>query len=68
VRPAIVLPARGGWFVALAGLKGAVPMLLALFAVRDGVGDGLYGVVFAAVVFNVLAVGGLLRLDVATER
>jgi cell volume regulation protein A len=67
------IPARA--FVAFAGLKGAVPILLAAFAVTGGVAgaDELYGVVFVAVAVNVLVVGGLLpavssRLDVAAER
>ncbi|MEA2123903.1 MAG: potassium/hydrogen antiporter [Solirubrobacteraceae bacterium] len=59
-------------FVAFAGLKGAVPILLAAFAVTGGVAgaNGLYGVVFVAVAVNVLVIGTLLptvasRLGVA---
>jgi cell volume regulation protein A len=60
-------------FIAFAGLKGAVPILLGALAVLEGVGESLYGVVFVAVAVNVLVQGTLLgavasRLDVATER
>jgi cell volume regulation protein A len=66
-------PARERAFVAFAGLKGAVPILLALLAVQEGVGAALYGVVFVAVAVNVLVQGTLLprvalALDVAAER
>ena len=62
-------------FVMWAGLKGAVPILLAAFAVIGGVTGAveLYGVVFVVVAVNVLVQGSLLplvasRLDVAAER
>jgi cell volume regulation protein A len=78
-RPAIVLlvglRGRERAFVAFAGLRGAMPILLAVFAVTGGVAGAreLLGVVFAATAANVLVVGGLLpraalRLDVAAER
>ena len=62
-------------FVAWGGLKGAVPILLAAFAVLGGVAgaDELYGIVFVTVAVSVLAQGALLpavarRLGVAAER
>ncbi len=59
-------------FIAWSGLKGAVPILLAAFALLGGV-DGaerLYGVVFVVVLLSVLAQGSLVgvvarRLGVA---
>jgi cell volume regulation protein A len=49
-------------FIAWSGLKGAVPILLAAFAVLEGVhrADFVYGIVFVAVVVSVLAQGGLV--------
>lgn len=62
-------------FVAWGGLKGAVPILLAAFAILGGVeGAGeLYGIVFVVVALSVLTQGSLLpavarRLGVAAER
>lgn len=49
-------------FIAWSGLKGAVPILLAAFAVLDGV-DGakaVYGIVFVAVVLSVFGQGSLV--------
>ncbi len=49
-------------FIAWSGLKGAVPILLAAFAIIGGV-DGaetLYGVVFVVVLISVLAQGSLV--------
>jgi potassium/hydrogen antiporter len=49
-------------FIAWSGLKGAVPILLAAFAVLEHV-DGahsVYGIVFVAVVLSVLAQGSLV--------
>jgi cell volume regulation protein A len=49
-------------FVAWGGLKGAVPILLAAFAVLEGAsGAGrIYGIVFVVVAFSVLVQGGSL--------
>ena len=49
-------------FVAWGGLKGAVPILLAAFAVLEGVsGAGrIYGIVFVVVAFSVVVQGGSL--------
>ncbi len=49
-------------FIAWSGLKGAVPILLAAFAVLGGVdgADSLYGVVFVAVLFSVFGQGSLV--------
>jgi potassium/hydrogen antiporter len=68
VRPLVVLPLllpvrmRPGEraFVAWAGLKGAVPILLGAFAVSAGAPDArrIYAVVFVVVAFSVLAQGG----------
>jgi cell volume regulation protein A len=49
-------------FIAWSGLKGAVPILLAAFAVIGGVrgADSVYGVVFVAVLFSVFGQGSLV--------
>jgi cell volume regulation protein A len=50
-------------FIAWAGMRGAVPILLAAFAKLDGV-DGanrIYGVVFVVVMFSVLVQGSLVE-------
>jgi cell volume regulation protein A len=49
-------------FVAWGGLKGAVPILLAAFAVLEGASgaDRIYGIVFVVVAFSVLVQGGSL--------
>jgi cell volume regulation protein A len=49
-------------FIAWGGLKGAVPILLAAFAVLGGVRDGdrLYGLVFVVVLISVLGQGTLV--------
>jgi potassium/hydrogen antiporter len=51
-------------FIAWSGLKGAVPILLAAFAVLGGVrsGDRLYGLVFVVVLISVLGQGTLVPL------
>jgi cell volume regulation protein A len=79
VRPLVVVAAlaafRFRWservFVAWSGLKGAVPFLLAAFAVLAGVEDAerLFGMVFVVVLLSVVAQGTLLpwvarRLDI----
>jgi cell volume regulation protein A len=47
-------------FVMWGGLKGAVPILLAAFALLEGVGgaDRIYGIVFVVVAFSVIFQGG----------
>jgi cell volume regulation protein A len=72
VRPLVVgllaLPFTLRWgergFVALSGLKGAVPILLAAFVVVAQVPNAvlLYHVVFVVVAFSVIVQGGLLPL------
>jgi potassium/hydrogen antiporter len=72
VRPAVVLaalaPFRFTWaertFVAWSGLKGAVPILLAAFAVLESVmeAERVYGIVFVVVLLSVLAQGTLVPL------
>jgi cell volume regulation protein A len=49
-------------FIAWSGLKGAVPILLAAFAVLDGVegAESVYGLVFVAVLFSVFGQGSLV--------
>ena len=49
-------------FIAWSGLKGAVPILLAAFAVLDGVegATSVYGLVFVAVLFSVFGQGSLV--------
>jgi cell volume regulation protein A len=79
VRPLVVVAALAGFrfrwservFVAWSGLKGAVPFLLAAFAVLAGVEDAerLFGVVFVVVLLSVVGQGTLLpwvarRLDI----
>jgi cell volume regulation protein A len=51
-------------FIAFAGLKGAVPVLLAAFAILGGVPDGqrIYDLVFIAVLVSVVAQGSLVPL------
>jgi cell volume regulation protein A len=51
-------------FVAWAGLKGAVPILLAAFAVLGGVtgADRVYGIVFVVVLVSVIGQGTLVPL------
>jgi cell volume regulation protein A len=59
----LLLPARLTWgerlFIAWAGLKGAVPILLGALAVLAGVDDSrqLYGIVFIVVLFSVVIQG-----------
>jgi cell volume regulation protein A len=49
-------------FIAWSGLKGAVPILLAAFAVLDGVegAEAVYGLVFVAVLCSVFGQGSLV--------
>jgi cell volume regulation protein A len=49
-------------FVMWSGLKGAVPILLAAFALLAGVGgaDRIYGIVFVVVAFSVIAEGATI--------
>jgi cell volume regulation protein A len=49
-------------FVLWSGLKGAVPILLGLFALESGAEDGgrVYGVVFVVVLVSVVVQGGLV--------
>jgi potassium/hydrogen antiporter len=61
-------------FVAWSGLKGAVPILLATFAILAEVEDGdrIYGIVFVVVAFSVLVQGTLVpfvgrRCGIAVE-
>jgi potassium/hydrogen antiporter len=51
-------------FIAFCGLKGAVPVLLAAFAIVGGVPDGerIYQLVFVAVLVSVVAQGSLVPL------
>ena len=68
VRPLLIGPLllpvrmRGGEraFVAWAGLKGAVPILLGAFAITAGVPDArrIYEIIFVVVAFSVLVQGG----------
>lgn len=55
-------------FIAWSGLKGAVPILLAAFAVLGGVADGtyVYGVVFVVVLVSVIGQGTLVPLVART--
>jgi len=71
-RPAVVAvtlaPFRFAWgeraFVAWCGLKGAVPILLAAFAVLGSVTDAesVYGIVFVVVLLSVIGQGSLVPL------
>jgi cell volume regulation protein A len=49
-------------FLAWSGLKGAVPILLAAFALLDGVprAEAVYGIVFVAVLVSVFGQGSLV--------
>jgi cell volume regulation protein A len=51
-------------FVMWSGLKGAVPILLAAFALLEGVGgaDRIYGIVFVVVTFSVIVQGSTMPL------
>jgi potassium/hydrogen antiporter len=51
-------------FVVWGGLKGAVPILLATFALLGGVADGrqIYDVVFIVVAFSVIVQGATIPL------
>jgi potassium/hydrogen antiporter len=72
VRPLVVLmtlgPARLRWreraFITWSGLKGAVPILLAAFALLGGVAgaERVYGVVFVVVLLSVVGQGTLVPL------
>jgi cell volume regulation protein A len=50
------------WFVLLAGLKGAVPILLGTYVLAEGVADAskIYDVVFVVVLVSVVLQGGLV--------
>ncbi len=50
-------------FVAWAGLRGAVPILLAAFALLEGAADArrIYGLVFVVVMFSVVVQGSLVQ-------
>jgi potassium/hydrogen antiporter len=50
-------------FVAWAGLRGAVPILLAAFALLEGAADArrIYGLVFVVVMFSVVVQGTLVQ-------
>ena len=75
LRPLVVLPLllpsrlrRGErLFVAWGGLKGAVPILLAAFAVLGAVdeADRIYGIVFVVVLLSVLVQGSTIELAAA---
>jgi cell volume regulation protein A len=56
------LSSRERAFIAFSGLKGAVPILLAAFAILGGVdgADGVYGLVFVVVLLSVLGQGTLV--------
>ena len=64
----LLLPARlrrgERLFVMWSGLKGAVPILLAAFALLAGVGgaDRIYGIVFVVVAFSVIVQGATIPL------
>ena len=70
IRPVLVgvllLPLRLRWgervFVLWAGLKGAVPILLAMFILTSGdaAGHRVYGIVFLVVLVSVMVQGGLV--------
>jgi potassium/hydrogen antiporter len=63
---ALLVPARlrrgERLFVMWSGLKGAVPILLAAFALLEGVGgaDRIYGIVFVVVAFSVIFQGATM--------
>ena len=70
-RPLVVLPLTAPLrlrrserlFLAWAGLKGAVPILLAALAVRSNYeSERLYGIVFVVVLFSVIVQGTSVRL------
>jgi len=69
---ATLAPARFRWaeraFVAWSGLKGAVPILLAAFAVLGQVSDAerVYGIVFVVVLVSVVGQGTLVPLVAKT--
>jgi cell volume regulation protein A len=70
----LLAPARLTWgeriFVAWAGLKGAVPILLGALAVLAGVDEAshLYGIVFIVVVFSVVVQGASVPVAAARLR
>jgi potassium/hydrogen antiporter len=69
---ATLAPARFRWteraFVAWSGLKGAVPILLAAFAVLGHVtgAERVYGIVFVVVLVSVVGQGTLVPLAART--
>jgi potassium/hydrogen antiporter len=70
----LLLPARLTWgervFIAWAGLKGAVPILLGALALLAGVeGSGtLYGIIFIVVLFSVIVQGASVPIVAARLR
>ena len=60
--PAVRMSRAEKAFIAFSGLKGAVPVLLAAFAIVGGVPDGdrIYELVFVAVLVSVVAQGSLV--------
>jgi potassium/hydrogen antiporter len=70
VRPAVVAAMLGPAdlrlgekaFISWAGMRGAVPILLAAFALLDGAEDAhrIYGIVFVVVMFSVVVQGSLV--------
>ncbi|MDT7536592.1 MAG: potassium/hydrogen antiporter [Actinomycetota bacterium] len=78
VRPLVVglcllpvhLPRNERAFVLLAGLKGAVPILLGTFLLAEQVdhADRLYGIVVVVVIFSVVVQGGLVPTAVRRLR
>ena len=66
--PAVRMSLAEKAFIAFSGLKGAVPVLLAAFAILGGVPDGqrIYDLVFIAVLVSVVAQGSFVPL-VATR-
>jgi cell volume regulation protein A len=78
IRPALVglcllpvaLSRNERWFVLLAGLKGAVPLLLGSFLLAADVDQAprLYGIVVVVVAFSVLVQGGLVPTAVRRLR
>ena len=71
---ALLLPIRMRWgerlFVMWAGLRGAVPILLAAFALLAGIDDGqrIYEIVFVVVAFSVIVQGSSIPYVAAKLR
>ncbi len=62
--PWVRMPVREKAFIAFSGLKGAVPVLLAAFAIIGGVSDAgrVYNLVFVAVLLSVAVQGSFVPL------